>query len=199
MKLIYSPASPFVRVVHATIIETGAQVEFEPVKTTPIANADAAVAANPTGRIPSLARDGAAPLFDSRVICRFLNDQTGGALYPQDTIWDVLTLEALANGIMDSGVLISYERRTRPEEEQSATWIEAQWTKIARSLDHLDAGGMAAMQGDVNIGQIAVACALGYIDFRHGDRNWRNGRSNLAAWFEEISKRPSLATTAPSD
>lgn len=201
MQLISSPASPFVRKVRAVLRETGLvdAVEEVVVATSALQTAPEAAAANPLGKIPALIRDDGPAIYDSRVITRFLNARAGATLYPEARIWEVLTLEATADGIAEAGVLMVYEKRLRPEAQQSPDWIEAQWTKISRALDVLDARWMSHLHGPVDMGHISVACALGYLDFRHGDRNWRAGRDALAAWYAGIETRESLAETAPGD
>lgn len=200
MKLIFSPASPFVRKVRVVINESGLtdQVIPMPVQTTPLATDPAARSANPLGKIPVLVLDDGKSLFDSRVICRYLNDISSAGLYPAEWIWDVLTLEALADGIMDAAVLMVYEARLRDEKNRSATWVNAQWKKITHALDALEGQKFAAMQGDLNIAQLATACALDYLDFRHGAWDWRKGRAALDKWHSQMARRISLKTTLPS-
>jgi glutathione S-transferase len=200
MKLIYSPASPFVRKVVVLMHEAGLtnKVTLNPVATTALNTADDARAANPLGKIPALVRDGDSTIFDSRVICRYLDDLAGSNLYPADRLWDVLTLEALADGIMESAVSMVYEVRLRPENEQSPAWIDAQWSKVTHALAALEADQFAAASGDVNMGQLAVACALGYLDFRHAGRNWQADYPKLAAWQQQIGARASMSATTPA-
>lgn len=200
MKLIFSPASPFVRKVRVVIDESGLtdQVTPVPVQTTPLVTDPAARNANPLGKIPALVLDDGKSLFDSRVICRYLNDISGAGLYPAERIWDVLTLEALADGIMEAAVLMVYEGRLREAENRSVTWVEAQWEKITHALDALERQEFTAMQGDLNIAHLATACALDYLDFRHGAREWRKGRAALDEWHSQIARRTSLQTTLPS-
>jgi len=200
MRLIYSPASPFVRKVVVLMHEAGLsdKVTLNPVATTALNTADDARAANPLGKIPALVRDGDSTIFDSRVICRYLDDLAGSNLYPADRLWDVLTLEALADGIMESAVSIVYEVRLRPENEQSPAWIDAQWSKVTHALAALEANQFAAATGDVNMGQLAVACALGYLDLRHAGRNWQADFPKLAAWQQQIGQRASMMATTPA-
>ena len=200
MRLIYSPASPFVRKVVVLMYEAGLsdKVTLNPVATTALNTADDARAANPLGKIPALVRDGDSTIFDSRVICRYLDDLAGSNLYPADRLWDVLTLEALADGIMESAVSMVYEARLRPENEQSPAWIDAQWSKVTHALAALEANQFAAATGDVNMGQLAVACALGYLDFRHAGRNWQADFPKLAAWQQQIGQRASMMATTPA-
>jgi glutathione S-transferase len=200
MKLLVSPASPYVRKVRALIREAGreGEVEERTVSTTVLATDAAIPPHNPLGRIPVLIRDDGLPVVDSRVICRFLDARWGAGLYPEARLWDVLTLEALAEGMIDSALLMSYEVRLRPEERQWPDWLDAQWAKVARALDALEAGWMERLDGPLDMGQVALACALGYLDLRHGARRWREGRPRLAAWEARIAERPSLDATRPA-
>jgi len=199
MKLISAGPSPFVRKVRVLLHETGHtdDVEIVDVAATPVTpNADA-VAANPTGKIPALIRDDGPALYDSRVITRFLDARAGAGLYPEARLWETLTLEATADAIMDAGVLMVYEHRVRPEEKVFDDWVEAQWGKIARSLAAVNTRWMSHLAGPLDMSHIAMGCALGYLDFRHGARNWRKGNDALAAWYDRFSQRGSMIDTAP--
>lgn len=201
MRLLMAPASPFSRKVRAVIRETGLDATVEEVETT--ANAldpnPTITAANPLGKIPTLLRDDGPALYDSRVICRFLDSAAGGKLYPAPPrLWDTLTLEATADAIMEAGVLIVYEARYRPESLRSGDWVETQWQKAARAVAAIDSRWMSHLAGPLDIGQIAVACALGYLDFRMPERDWRRGHDALAAWYEGFAERPSMASTRPA-
>jgi glutathione S-transferase len=152
------------------------------------------VALNPLGKIPTLERAGGPALYDSRVICRYLDDLAGGRLYPEKPrLWETLTLEATAHGVAEAAVLMVYEERLRPEEARSEAWVEGQWAKVARALDALEARWMSHLAGPLDMGQIATGCALGYLDFRHGRRDWRAGRPALAAWEAKFAARPAMA------
>ena len=201
MKLVYSPPSPFVRKVTTLIYHANLndRIELIDVKTTALSVAEEARAANPLGKIPIMILEDGNAIFDSRVITRYLNDFAGSNLYPQDNIYDILTLEALADGIMESAVSITYESKLRPQNEQSPSWMEAQWSKVLHAVKALDDGEFKAMDGGMNMGQIAVACALGYLDFRHDARQWRSGHSNLASWNDKMIKLPALIKTIPTD
>ena len=193
--------SPFVRKVttlihHANLSD---RIELINVKTTALSVAEEARAANPLGKIPVMILEDGKAIFDSRVITRYLDDFAGSNLYPQDKIYDILTLEALADGIMESAVSITYESKLRPQNEQSPSWMEAQWSKVLHAVKALDDGEFKAMNSGMNMGQIAVACALGYLDFRHDARQWRSGHSNLASWNDKMMKLPALIKTIPTD
>lgn len=199
MKLISAGPSPFVRKVRVLLHETGqsGDVEIVEVTTTPLNASPDVIAANPTGKIPALIRPDGPALYDSRVITRYLDARATAGFYPDTRLWETLTLEATADAIMDAGVLMVYEHRVRPEDKVFDGWIEAQWSKIARSLDAVNARWMSHLAGPLDMGHIAMGCALGYLDFRHDTRNWRRGNDALANWYESFSKRESMAATRP--
>lgn len=200
MKLTGADASPFVRKVRVLLHETGQldDVEMISVATTPLSVAAEVAAANPMGKIPALIRSEGPALYDSRVICRYLDDRAEAGLYPSDRLWEVLTLEATADGIMDAAVLVTYEGRLRPEELQSDDWRDAQWAKVTGALDALESRWMSHLAGPMDMSQIGVGSALGYLDFRHDARNWRAGHEALAAWYAGFSQRGSMVATAPA-
>ena len=166
MQLIFSAASPFARKVYVLIHEAGLteKIALKTVQTTAFNSAADLKAANPLAKLPTLITEDSGALFDSRVICRYLDDFAGSNLYPKETLWDVLTLEALADGIAESAVSMVYELRLRAAHEQSHSWIEAQWAKVEQALDALNAGDFSALDGPLNMGQLALACSLGYLD-----------------------------------
>lgn len=200
MRLYHSPASPYVRKVMVVLHETGQDADIERVHAAgnPIDPGSMPTHENPLGKIPTLIRDDGSATYDSRVICRFLDDRAGGGLYPAaPKLWDTLTLEATGDGMLDAALLMMYEVRTRPEEMRLALWVESQWEKVVRALDVLEARWIGHLNGPLDIGQIAVGCALGYLDFRLGARDWRGGRPGLTAWFDGFSLRDSMKATRP--
>lgn len=200
MELYWSAASPYARKCCVTLIEAGLEgkVKLVGAMGSPLDASGMPVAHNPLGKLPVLVRDDGCALYDSRVICRYLDSLGGGRLYPAPpSLWETLTLEATADGITDAAILMVYESRIRPEEIRFAPWVEGQWAKAARALDTLEARWTGHLAGPFDMGQIALACTLGYLDLRFSDRDWRAGRPALAAWFAQISERPSLAATAP--
>ncbi|PWJ21668.1 glutathione S-transferase [Jannaschia seohaensis] len=199
MQLLSSPASPFVRKCRVTLLELGlTDVEVRDVKANPMGGDPDLNAANPSGKIPCLLRDDGPALYDSRVITRFLDAHAGGSLYPESRVWEVLALEANADAIVEAALSIVYEKRLRPEEKWFEPLMEAQWTKVERSLDAAEARSMPLLEGPLNAAQIAMGCALGYLDFRLGDRDWRTTRPVLAAWYEKFAARPSMEATRPA-
>lgn len=199
MQLYTNPASPFCRKVEVILHETGKTdaVEFIQVAGHPTDTGTMPIASNPIGKIPTLVRNDGPTIYDSRVIARYFDHVFSAGLYPETRLWEVLTLEATGDGICDAAVLMIYERRSRPEEKRHQPYVEGQWSKIARSLDALENRWISLLNGPVNIGQIAVGCALGYLNFRHPDRNWSAEHPELAKWFDRFNQRPSMVATLP--
>ncbi|MDH3664748.1 MAG: glutathione S-transferase [Alphaproteobacteria bacterium] len=201
MKLHYALPSPYVRKVRAVAIELGldGRIELLERAMTPVSPNAALNADNPLGKIPCLITDDGEALYDSRVICSYLDSLVEGkSVYAKAGAarWTALRREALADGILDAAVGRRYETFLRPAERQWDAWIDGQRDKFTRGLDQFERE--AAGFGDaVDIGTIAAACACGYMDFRYADEAWRDTRPTLAAWYETFSKRPSIATTAP--
>jgi glutathione S-transferase len=199
MQLFDNPASPYCRKVMVVLHETGqlGDVTLIPASGHPTDPGTMPVANNPLGKVPTLLRDSGPAMYDSRVICRFFDARKSAGLYPEARLWDTLTLEATGDGILDAAILMVYESRSRPENARSPEWLEGQWAKIARALDMLEARWMSHLHGHLDMGQIAIGCALGSLDFRHDARNWRQGRDALAAWEKTFATRESMAATIP--
>ncbi|QGX97299.1 glutathione S-transferase [Roseovarius faecimaris] len=199
MQLISAGPSPFVRKVRVLLHETGQSedVEVVEVAATPVATPPELAAANPVGKIPALIRPDGPALYDSRVITRYLDARADAGMYPQARLWETLTLEATADAIMEAGVLMVYEHRVRPEEKVFDGWVDAQWEKITRSVAAINARWMSHLAGPMDMSHIAVGCALGYLDFRHGARGWRKGNDALDDWYAVFAERESMKATAP--
>ncbi|MGB1388354.1 MAG: glutathione S-transferase [Paracoccaceae bacterium] len=200
MKLYHAAPSPFVRKVMVTLHETGQLDDVEIVDVQTVATAPAAelMPTNPLAKIPALERDEGPAIYDSRVICAYLDDRANAGLYGEGNHrWETLTLEATGDGIMDAGILMVYEGRIRPEDKQFDGWVDAQWSKIERTVAALNQRWMSHLHGPMGMGHIAVGCALGYLDFRMDARNWRAGNDALAAWYKGFAERPSMQATIP--
>jgi glutathione S-transferase len=203
LRLHYSYASPYVRKVMAVAIETGQEKKLELAvrKVSPVAPDAEVNRDNPLGKVPCLVTDDGLALFDSRVICEYLDGlHSGPKMFPVAgrARWTALRRQAEGDGILDAGVITRYETFLRPEARRWPEWVEGQKAKIARALDALEAE--AGSFGDtVDIGTITIGCALGYLDFRYAADDWRAGRPKLATWFENFGKRPSMATTGPRE
>ncbi len=202
MKLRYSATSPYVRKVLATAIETGLDSRVERVATDPWSPDTDLPASNPLGKVPALELDDGTVLFDSRVICEYLDSLHDGAkMYPESGAarWQALRMAAIGDGICDAAINRLLDTR-RPENLQSADWQARQKHTMARACDLLEAEAASLDSpgdGTVTIGQLSVASALGYLDLRFDADQWRQGRPALMAWFETFAQRPSIATTRP--
>jgi glutathione S-transferase len=200
MKLFYSATSPFVRKCLISAHELGlrGRIELLPAAAHPINRDRTVVARNPLGKIPTLLTEEGAALYDSRVICEYLNTLGGGRLIPTlaSSRWPVLVDQALADGIMDAAVLARYETAARPDILRWNDWITGQLDKVTCSLIDIEQRA-SALAGRVDVGSIAIACALGYLDFRFTGLAWRDRHPNTAIWFEQFGKRDSMLATRP--
>ena len=166
--------------------------------TTPLDPNPEVVAQNPVGRIPALVTEDQGTLFDSRVICRYLNSIGDGSFYgPGGDDFPMLTREALAEGITDSSLLAAYEARMRPEEIRFQPWVDGQYTKIMNGLKAFDAR-VSELGGEFTIDQVALVAACGHLDYRHGQLGWRDQCPALAEWLAGMSQRPSVLATVPA-
>jgi glutathione S-transferase len=201
MRLHYSPGSPYVRKVLVTAYEAGleAHIETVPASVSPVTVDTTVVADNPLGKIPCLVTDEGESLYDSRVIAAYLDSRHNGhKLFPHEgpTRWIALRREALADGICDASILCRNETVLRPKDRQWQDWLDGQRQKIERALDRLEQE-VESFPVLPDIGQIAVAAALGYRDFRFPDEDWRKHRPKLAAWYATFAQRPSMQATVP--
>jgi glutathione S-transferase len=201
MKLRYSPTSPYVRKVTVTAHECGLHDRIERLTTDIREPRKDFLGDNPLGKIPALITDDGLPLFDSRVICEYLDSlHDGHKLFPADVParWRTLRLMALADGITDASVLRRLEM-LRPDRERSPAWIERQKSKETRGLDMLERE-VPRFNPKITIGQISVGCCLGWLDFRWGtEEDWRIGRPLLADWYSMFMSRPSMTATVPEE
>nr|WP_295833682.1 glutathione S-transferase N-terminal domain-containing protein [uncultured Azospirillum sp.] len=198
LKLRWSPTSPYVRKVMMVLIERGLEDRVERVTTDPWSADTDLGNDNPLGKVPALTLEDGTTLFDSPVIVEYLDSLGDRApLFPPagPARWTALRLQAAADGICDAAILRRLESM-RPDGEKSANWMERQRKAVARSLDLLEAEA-ASLEGELTIGSLAVLVALGYLDFRFGNEDWREGRPALTAWFAKASDRDSLRRTAP--
>jgi glutathione S-transferase len=198
MKLLYSPASPYARKVLACAITRGLDQQIERVAVNPNQSPPDLLVANPLSKIPCLITDDELSLFDSPVICEYL-DSRGDALpmFPGHGAarWRALRFQAMGDGILDASVPRRWER-LKPQDEGRVAWIARQKAAVDRTLDMLE---LDPPHRIVDIGSIAVACALGYLDFRFADEPWRPDHPRLAEWFVAFSANPGIAQTAPKD
>lgn len=202
MKLFHAPTSPYVRKVMIMAHEVGLVDDLEIVSTMPFQD-ESYRATNPLGRIPALQpSDGADILFDSLVICDYLDRKHDSRPFiPRegDDRYRVLRLHALGQGITDAALNIRAQmmREAKLETTLPDDWyMERQRAAIYAGLDALEED-LDHLEGQMDLAVATAASTLGYLDFRLDVLNWRDGRPKLSAWYDEISKRPSVAATVP--
>jgi glutathione S-transferase len=204
MKLRFAPTSPFVRKVMVAALETGIadRIEKIPSSVMPTKPNDEIARENPLVKVPALTADDGTVLYDSPVICEYLDSLHGGAkLFPPPgpQRWIALRQQALADGILEAGILARYES-LRPKELQWPDWTEGQMRKVRGAVAALEVEiGQGLLRGPLTIGQIAVGCALGYLDFRYASLEWRTGAPGLGRWYADFAERPSMRQTVPQD
>lgn len=202
MKLFHSPASPYVRKVMVAAWERDVQESIEILASAagPVKRDETIVAVNSSGQVPCAILPDGAPLFDSRVITQYVDSlgKPEGSIYPVDRRFEVLTLEALGDSILDACLLCRYETAMRPQELYWADWYNGQMAKIDSGLNDLEGKWFTRLTTNgFHAGAIAAACALGYLDFRFPDKDWRSAHPKLTLWFAEVSQRNSMKETFP--
>ena len=200
MKLLYSPTSPYVRKVRIVTREKGLLDRITEVKAIPFDSPPELIAANPLGKVPALVLRDDAVLFDSPVICEYLDSlESSTQLIPLDEArWPTLRAQALADGVLDVAVAGVMEMR-RPGNEQSPTALEHWQDQIRSAVVHMHKE-LAQQKSELTLGHIAMAVSLSYLDFRYTDLNWRGfADKSLIEWFAIFEKRPSMRETAPPD
>jgi len=197
MRLRFSPSSPYARKVRIVAAEKGLAGEIELVRTDTWNLPEALLLENPLGKIPALTTADGEVLFDSPVVCEYLDALGGGApliAASGDARWRALRLQALGDGMMDAAVE-RYVEAHRPPAQRSADWDERQRIAIIRCLDRLECSG--EMEGPLDLGKIAVVCALDYLDLRFASEPWRKLRPNLGLLSDMLRERPSFIGSLP--
>lgn len=199
MKLFSSKTSPFARKVRVAILELGLEGLVEEVFTDWSANEPEFLTANPLGQVPALITDKGEILPDSNLIIEYLQTR-GGTLtsLPRGSArWSKLKRAKLADGIIEAAVSVLLESR-RPDGERSASWIARKQAAIERSLDVLEQDADSLLAEVPSVVEITAGCALGYLDFRFANLNWRQARPALANWYAAFAQRDAMAKTAPA-
>jgi glutathione S-transferase len=199
MKLYYSATSPYVRKCLVSAHELGLRerIELLPAAPHPINRDRALIVCNPLGKVPTLVTDDGMVLYDSHVICEYLNASGDGHLLPEKASarWPVYRDQALADGVLDAAVLVRYETFARPEALRWKDWIDGQMDKVNCGLVELER--RAGTLNRVDLGTIAIGCALGYLDFRFASLGWQKTYPKTAAWFSGFGARESMMATRP--
>jgi glutathione S-transferase len=202
MKLYYSPTSPYVRKVTVLALETGldAKIERLPSPTTPVDQNAEVARANPVAKVPTLVTEDGLHLFDSRVICEYLDGLHDRAkFFPASgkARWVALREQALGDGLLDAALLVRYEGFLRPEDKRWSSWADGQMKKVHGALTEIEK--LSPGFGDrVDIGTVTLACALGYMDFRYAEMGWRQQYPQTAAFADRMFARPSFRATMPA-
>jgi glutathione S-transferase len=199
MKLLSNPLSPYGRKVKIAAAMKGLKdkIELVAIDTNPLDNPEIS-RVNPLAKIPALV-DGGSTIFDSHVICEYLDGLAPSpVLFPKSgpERFKTLTLGALADGILDAALLLVYEKRFRPEEKWHAPWQQRQRGKIDRAVDYLEQNP-PRWGASPDYGHLTLACALGYLDFRH-EGKWRDKHPKLVAWLDKFAAAvPAFEETRP--
>lgn len=202
MQLYFSYTSPFARKVRATIIEKGLEGHVTMIEAVPYENPPALLAANPLGKIPALILDNGLNVIESALICEVLDSlRPETQLIPHSGLEriSVLRTAAFGQGLADVAVALLMESRREPQLRSQAQQTRLT-DQLRRTVDFLESEAThwpLKSEGPVHFGDLAVATSLGYVDFRHGALNWRDGHPKLAAWYAAIAQRRSMRETAP--
>ena len=201
MKLIGSNTSPYVRKVRVVLAEKRIDVQYE---VEDVWSPDTAIrASNPLGKVPVLIMDDGGAVFDSRVIVEYLDNLTpvhklipaAGRARVEVKCW-----EALADGLLDAAILARMEVLARPEDKRHSPWIDRQMDKVDSALSAMSTGladKAWCTDGRYSLADIAVGCALGYLDFRFPQIDWRTRHPNLARHAERLFAKPAFSATRP--
>jgi len=197
MKLFYATTSPYSRKVRLVIHEKGLDQAITSVACNPFDKVPELEAANPLGKVPALVLDDGSSLYDSPVICQYLDTLTADRLIPESGMqrWNVLRWQALCDGILDAAYNIVMERR-RDTREQSADWVEQWKTQVSQTVNAIEAN-IDTLPKQVTLAQLSLGATLGYLDFRLADQGWRTPCPDLTTWYGEFSPRDAMQSTLP--
>ncbi|SEG85602.1 glutathione S-transferase [Marinobacterium lutimaris] len=200
-KLFYASTSPYVRKVMVTAHQLGLVEQIEKLDSAahPVERDQRIAEFNPLAKVPAMQTADGIALYDSRVICEYLNTYAGGTLFPESAPqrWASLTRQALGDGMLDAALLARYESVARPADKQWHTWRESQLIKIRAALAEIEAQVARFSTEPEDIGLITIGCALGYLDFRFPELDWRSDCPAAALWFAKFDQQPSMAATRP--
>jgi len=204
LQLLYAPTSPYARKVMACAHLCGIvdRIRLLDSAAHPVKRDPRITSHNPLGKVPTMILPDGAALYDSRVICEYIADQGGNDhLFPPSGAgrWLALTRQALGDGLLDAALLARYERVARPAESQSEQWRAAQLAKVEASLQEIEAQAGTLATERPSIGEVTLGCALGYLDFRFPELDWRAAQPGAARWFETFSRLPAMQATAPRE
>ncbi|SMG51928.1 glutathione S-transferase [Paraburkholderia susongensis] len=202
MQLLYAPTSPYVRkvMVSAHLLNLVEHISLLDSAANPI-NRDARIAAhNPMAKVPTMILADGQSLYDSRVICEYLDSLAPGyGLFPAagKLRWQALLRQSMGDGLLDAALLARYEFTARPEEKQWGGWRAAQLVKVAACLEDIETQAKTLATTHLTIGEVTIGCALGYLDFRFPELNWRDTHPKAAQWHAQMATLPAMRATVP--
>lgn len=204
MKLLFAPTSPFVRKVMVCAHLTGQADKIELLDSAahPVRRDPRIAVHNPLAKVPTLIFEDGQALYDSRVICEYLASQADeGTVFPASGAdrWTALSRQALGDGLLDAALLARYELTARPAEFQWPVWREALLTKVAACLAAIESIAIEMSPDQPTIGEISIGCALGYLDFRFPELDWRAEHGTAARWNEAFQRLPAMQATRPHE
>jgi glutathione S-transferase len=202
MRLLSAPTSPYVRkvMVSAHLLGLSEGIELLPGAASPIQRDTRIAEHNPLAKMPTLILPNGDALYDSRVICEYLDSlRPEYGLFPASgpSRWKALTLQALGDGLLDAALLARYERIARRPEKQCEDWRAAQLVKVHACLDAIEVQADALATDRLTIGEVTLGCALGYLDFRFAELNWRDMHPKTAQWNSNVQALPAMHATIP--
>jgi glutathione S-transferase len=204
MKLLYAPTSPYVRKVMACAHLTGQADRIQLLESAahPIRRDVRIALHNPLAKVPTLILESGESLFDSRTICEYLASSGQPThLFPKEGAqrWRALSLQSLADGLLDAALLARYENVARPAEFPWQQWRDAQLVKVTACLDTIESQAGTLATDAPTIGEVTIGCALGYLDFRFPEVKWRDARPAAARWNEAFQALPAMSATIPHE
>lgn len=200
-KLYYASTSPYVRKVMITAHCLGLAGQIEKLESAahPVKRDERIANFNPLGKVPAMQTADGLALYDSRVICEYLDSHAGGSLFPREGSqrWVSLVRQALGDGLLDAAMLARYETVARPADKQWDGWLDGQLTKIRAVLADIETQAPHYSGVPDDIGLITIGCGLGYLDLRFAHLDWRAGHPATAAWFAAFDQHPAMVATRP--
>ena len=209
MKLYYSTTSPYSRKVRLFARESSLDTQIEEIIVNPFADdKDTLIKANPLGKIPTLVLDNGKALYDSPVICYYLDSLLDhSSLIPTSHYLDVLQWQAMTDGLTDATYNIAIERRARPKEEQSPKWIANWSTEIKRTLEYIEShiDDLNKLDSDITLAHLSLASAISYLELRlpealsKAESPTVDAYPHIISWYESFKTRPSMLNTQLHD
>ena len=203
MRLLYAPTSPFVRkvMVCAHLSGQAERIEWLDSAAHPVRRDNRIAAHNPLAKVPTLVLDDGESLYDSRVICEYIDSLGSAGIFPPagPARWKALTRQSMGDGLLDAALLARYELTARPTEMQWPVWRQALLTKVMACLGAIEAIAPELATAGPTIGEVAIGCGLGYLDFRFPELDWRASHPAATRWYAGFAQLPAMQATIPHE